>query len=103
MALNQPQRYLIAYDIADPRRLGRVHRFLRQQGLPVQYSVFTAQLTERKLQRVLAGLASIIAPGADDVRCYPLPAKLDSTTLGLQMFPDDVMLLSDGGINLLVR
>ncbi len=102
MALNQPQLFLIAYDICDPRRLGRVHRFLRREGLPVQYSVFTARLTERKLQRVLAGLAALIHAGGDDLRVYPLPAQQEQVALGRQMFPDDVMLLDDG-INLMVR
>jgi CRISPR-associated protein Cas2 len=37
MALNQPLRYLIAYDIRNPKRLVRVHRYLRRQGMPVQY------------------------------------------------------------------
>jgi CRISPR-associated protein Cas2 len=102
MALNQPLRYLIAYDIRDPKRLMRVHRFLRRQGLPVQYSVFTAQLTQRKLLRVMEGLDRIIEPRADDVRIYPLPTRLDARLLGRQMFPDDVLLL-DGGINLIIR
>lgn len=102
MALNQPLRYLIAYDIRNPRRLIRVHRFLRREGMPVQYSVFTAQLTQRKLTRVMDGLQAIIDVRADDVRIYPLPTRLDASLLGRQMFPDDVMLL-DGGINLIVR
>ena len=102
MALNEPLRYLIAYDIREPKRLSRVHRFLRQQGLPVQYSVFTAQLTQRKLLRVMAGLELIIEPRADDVRIYPLPTRADARLLGRQMFPDDVLLL-DGGINLIIR
>ena len=102
MALNQPLRYLIAYDIRNPKRLIRVHRFLRREGMPVQYSVFTAQLTQRKLDRVRDGLQSIIDERADDVRIYPLPSRLDASLLGRQMFPDDVMLL-DGGINLIIR
>lgn len=102
MALNQPLRYLIAYDIRNPKRLIRVHRFLRREGMPVQYSVFTAQLTQRKLDRVRDGLQSIIDERADDVRIYPLPSRLHASLLGRQMFPDDVMLL-DGGINLIIR
>lgn len=102
MALSQPLLFLIAYDIREPRRLGRIHRFLRKEGLPVQYSVFTARLTERKLQRVMAGLERIFDPRVDDVRIYPLPARQEQVALGLQMFPDDVMLLADG-INLMVR
>ena len=101
MALNQPHRYLIAYDIRDPRRLGRVHRHLRKSGLPVQYSVFTAWLTERKLLRVIDGLEAIICDSEDDIRIYPLPAQADSVCLGQQLFPEDVLLLK-GGINLLI-
>ena len=37
MADNQAGLYLIAYDIADPKRLSRVHRALKREGLPVQY------------------------------------------------------------------
>jgi CRISPR-associated protein Cas2 len=102
MALNQPLRYLIAYDIRNPKRLIRVHRFLRRQGMPVQYSVFTAQLTQRKLARVMDGLDAIIDSRADDVRIYPLPTRLEASLLGRQMFPDDVLLL-DGGVNLIIR
>ncbi len=102
MALNQPLRYLIAYDIRNPKRLVRVHRYLRRQGMPVQYSVFTTQLTQRKLARVTAGLETIIDSRADDVRIYPLPTRLEAHLLGRQLFPDDVLLL-DGGINLIIR
>ena len=102
MALNQPLRYLIAYDIRQPKRLIRVHRYLRRQGLPVQYSVFTVQLTQRKLTRVMEGLQAIIYSRVDDVRIYPLPTRLDASLLGRQLFPDGVMLL-DGGINLIIR
>ena len=102
MALSQPHLFLIAYDIREPRRLGRIHRFLRKEGLPVQYSVFTARLTERKLQRVMAGLERMFDPRVDDGRIDPLLARQEQVALGLQMFPDDVMLLADG-INLMVR
>lgn len=102
MALNARLLYLIAYDIRCPRRLGQVHRFLRREGLPVQYSVFTAQMTQRKFMRVLDGLDSLIDPRADDIRLYPLPSRQDSVALGRQIFPEDVMLISNG-INLVVQ
>lgn len=96
MARNQARLYLVCYDIADPKRLVRVHRFLREEGMPVQYSVFTAPLTARSLQRLLGGLRQLIDPRTDDVRLYPLPARPDRLCLGRQYFPDDVMLLQSG-------
>ena len=46
-------RYIVSYDIADPKRLRRVHRTLRGFGDPLQYSVFRCDLspTERLLLR----------------------------------------------------
>jgi CRISPR-associated protein Cas2 len=43
--------YLIAYDIAEPRRWRRVYRILRGVGDSVQYSIFRAELS--KMERVL--------------------------------------------------
>ncbi|WP_133716879.1 CRISPR-associated endonuclease Cas2 [Methylocaldum gracile] len=96
MPLNQAQTYLVCYDIADPKRLGRVHRLLREQGIPVQYSVFTAQLTAKELGRIIAGLVERIDERADDVRIYPLPSRPETTSLGLQYFPDGVLLIEKG-------
>lgn len=94
--------YLITYDIAHPKRLGRVHRFLKKQGIPVQYSVFTAEMRRAKVERLIASLNNLIHPREDDVRCYALPSQLAFDVLGQQFFPDGVMLFSDGGFNKLM-
>jgi CRISPR-associated protein Cas2 len=96
MALHEPRLYLVCYDITDPKRLARVHRFLRTEGMPVQYSVFTAQMTARDLGRLLAGLHHRIDARADDVRIYPLPACPERICLGWQYFPEDIMLIENG-------
>lgn len=96
MATHQKKLYLIAYDIADPKRLGRTHRFLKKEGLPLQYSVFTVVISRTRLDRLLAGINRIIDKREDDVRCYALPAHIDCKILGRQMIPDDVMLFSSG-------
>ncbi|MCK9607774.1 MAG: CRISPR-associated endonuclease Cas2 [Methylomonas sp.] len=98
MADSQLGLYLIAYDIANPRRLGKVHRILKKQGLPVQYSVFAVVIKRPRLLRLLERIEQQIEEVEDDVRCYRLPANVDTVTLGKQYFPQDVMLFT-GGVN----
>jgi CRISPR-associated protein Cas2 len=101
MADSENGLYLIAYDIADPRRLSRVHRTLKKQGLPVQYSVFTVVLKRKAVLRLLDQINQLIQPVEDDIRCYRLPEQTDIKTLGRQYFPEDVMLFT-GGVNRLL-
>lgn len=98
MADSQGNLYLMAYDIADPKRLARIHRVLKQQGLPVQYSVFTVVLKRKALLRLLERINTLINQREDDVRCYRLPENSPTEILGQQYFPDDVMLFT-GGVN----
>lgn len=88
--------YLIAYDIADPRRLSRVHRVLKKEGLPVQYSVFTVVMKRPRLLRLLDRIDGEIVAEEDDVRCYRLPESAEIVGLGRQYFPDGVMLFTGG-------
>jgi len=97
MSDSAPRLTLVCYDIRDPRRLIRVHRFLRNEGFPVQYSVFTVPLTPRRLKWLLGELTELIDERVDDVRAYPLPTDPERVTYGRQRFPDGVMLLSAGG------
>jgi len=95
MALNQPRRWLIAYDIRDPRRLVRVHRLLSRAAVPVQYSVFAAAGSTRTMRELAAALEREIDPRVDDVRFYPVPEKVEAYTIGATMLPQDVFLLAD--------
>ncbi|OGA54692.1 MAG: CRISPR-associated endonuclease Cas2 [Betaproteobacteria bacterium RIFCSPLOWO2_12_FULL_62_13] len=93
MALNEPRNWLIAYDIADPRRLCRVHRFLSTQAVPVQYSVFATRSTPMKTGLIRAGLAEIIDAGKDDVRIYPVPEPADLTVFGKKALPEGLSVI----------
>ena len=84
--------YLIAYDIADPRRLARVARVVSNAALRIQYSVYVAQLAPAVLRELVATLDAIIDPKADDLRIYPLPRRLDAVWYGGSPMPDGVML-----------
>ena len=86
--------YIICYDIANPRRLGRIHRALKKQALAVQYSVFLFRGTDAQLQRCLDQLEALIDERYDDIRAYPLPQRGLRLVLGASALPDGIVLAS---------
>ena len=96
MALNQIRNWLIAYDISSPRRLRRVHRFLCEHAIPVQYSVFVARCSAAKLGHIRADLAKLVKKGEDDVRFYPIPDPPQLVVCGQKALPDGLRLLEGG-------
>jgi len=61
------QRYVVTYDIADPRRLRRVFKLLKGYGTHLQLSVFSCDLTELTLVQLKASLSSAIHATDDAV------------------------------------
>ncbi|MCP9470610.1 MAG: CRISPR-associated endonuclease Cas2 [Nitrospira sp.] len=59
--------YLVAYDIADPKRLRRVFKTMKGYGAHVQLSVFQCDLPEMDLIRMKASLTEIIHHKEDQV------------------------------------
>jgi CRISPR-associated protein Cas2 len=96
MSHTERRNWLVAYDIADPRRLTKVHRYLKSHAIPVQYSVFVFQGNQTALERVLSGIAERIASDADDVRAYHLPQRCQVAMLGRQHLPEGVTLGAHG-------
>lgn len=64
--------YLIAYDIADARRLQRIAKVMEDFGRRVQLSVFEAELEDRELARLRARVAKHLDPEMDGVKYFPL-------------------------------
>ena len=85
--MKPPAAWLACYDIAEPRRLARVWRAVREFGVPLQYSVYWARLDANGLNAALAEVAARIDPRADDVRFYPLPENVQITGLGRDVLP----------------
>lgn len=79
--------YLVAYDITDPKRLGRLYRSLCKVAVPIEYSVFYLTCDPRQIMRILVDLAALIDKRSDDLRCYPLPVRGIKTSLGRAHFP----------------
>lgn len=94
MALNTPRGWLITYDITDPKRLARLHRFLVKQATPVQYSVFHFEGSPAQMGRLMADIKTRIDPSSDDVRGYQLPEHLSIDTLGRGGLPASTFVLS---------
>lgn len=79
--------FLIAYDITDPRRLQRMHRYLSRVAVPIEYSVFFASEDPRRMLGILREAANRIDPRSDDLRCYPLPSRGLRARLGKATVP----------------
>jgi CRISPR-associated protein Cas2 len=95
MSIGEVKTWLVAYDIADPRRLRRVHRQVRRAGASVQYSAYSVPARQQELDALLASLGLCIDGAADDVRAYHLPARCRVWTLGLQGLPEGVEVDAD--------
>lgn len=76
--------YLIAYDVREPRRLRRVHAYLRKRALAMQRSVFIIQTDSAGLTALEAGLRELVDARADDLRRYPIPSPATLWLAGRQ-------------------
>lgn len=65
-------RYLLAYDIRDPRRLRRVHQVAKSWGYPLQYSVFICDLTKSELLMMKSDIRSEMNVTQDSVGIFDL-------------------------------
>ena len=92
MALNERRNWLIAYDIAQPRRLGRVHRYVKTVSTPVQYSLYVAEETAQGIRGIRDTLADLIDRQADDVRIYQLPQRTRIAHIGRRPLPEGLLM-----------
>lgn len=90
--MGQPRRWLIAYDIADRRRLQRTHKLLSGRALALQKSVFLFRGGQEQAEQLREELAAQLNPREDDLRLYPLPANGRIIALGRTALPEDIFL-----------
>lgn len=90
MTMHQTVPWLVTYDIASPRRLARVFKHLKKEGVPIQYSVFAVDASTTKMGVLMATLATLIDIREDDVRAYRLPEDGWRATLGGAILPEDL-------------
>jgi CRISPR-associated protein Cas2 len=92
MSHSKKHPHLICYDIADKKRLQRVHRLVSEKAIPLQYSVYLAHLKKSQCQRLIDKLETIINPEQDDIRIYPLPKNPEWSRWGKQLFSEGLLL-----------
>jgi len=72
---------LVAYDIADPKRLTRVAKVCEDFGVRVQYSVFECRLEEADFQKFWRQLLEEIEDKEDRLVAYKIDAHCAKETL----------------------
>ncbi|MDR3631426.1 MAG: CRISPR-associated endonuclease Cas2 [Desulfocapsaceae bacterium] len=65
-------RYLAIYDIADPRRLNRVAKILKDYGIRVQQSKFEIDVNQMRFIELQARITDEIDEAEDGVKYIPL-------------------------------
>ena len=83
--------WLICYDIADPRRLARVARYLEKHGIRLQYSVFIVKADQAAVDSISNDLAELIDARHDDIRFYPLANDSRGVFIGSQSIAPDFL------------
>jgi CRISPR-associated protein Cas2 len=72
---------LLAYDIADHKRLARVARICEDYGVRVQYSVFECRLEEDEFTDFWLKLLEVIDEDEDRLVAYKIDARCAKETL----------------------
>ena len=88
-------RYIVSYDICDPKRLRLVHKTMLGYGEPLQYSVFCCDLSASERIMLISDLSPIIDHHEDQVMLINIgPAeargKESIETLGKRLRTEDL-------------
>jgi CRISPR-associated protein Cas2 len=77
-------RYLVSYDICDPKRLRQVARTLEGFGVRLQYSVFECPLDGLKLANLKAELQDLLNHDEDQVLFVSLGPSASDASLVIE-------------------
>jgi CRISPR-associated protein Cas2 len=70
---------LVAYDIADPRRLARVAKAIKDYGVRVQKSIFELSIDEKIFRDMKDRIEKLMDLDEDGVKYFPLCEKCAGT------------------------
>ncbi len=81
-------KYLITYDIRDPKRWQKIYKLLKANGLNVQLSCFELDLSQYMLDALLSQIQLLINPKEDVVFAYPINSIAESLIVKLGNLKD---------------
>jgi len=64
--------FIVAYDIADTKRVAKLGRFLSKIGIRIEYSIFYVKATKDEITEIAMKINDIIDTEMDDVRIYEI-------------------------------
>ena len=81
---------IVAYDIAEPRRLNKVAKLIKDYGVRVQKSIFEVNVDDRRFDEMKARVEEVIEASEDGVKYFPLCEKCAGTVeiIGQGVFVD---------------
>lgn len=81
---------VVAYDIANPRRLNKVAKILGDYGTRVQKSIFEVCVDGTLFSQMRLRIEKVIVPRKDGVKYFPACEKCAGTVeiIGLGVFTD---------------
>lgn len=74
---------IVAYDIAHPRRLGRIARIMKDYGHRVQKSIFEVNVDERRFEELRRRVEFVLIREEDGVKYFPLCNRCADTLIAL--------------------
>lgn len=74
-----PMNMIVAYDIAEPKRLGTVAKILLDYGVRVQKSIFEVTVDGIVFHQMKARIEEVIVPEDDGVKYFPVCTKCAGT------------------------
>ncbi len=77
-------RYLVSYDIGNPKRLRKVAKTCESYGSRIQYSVFECPLDDLKFQSLRSALDSIIHHDDDQILFVSLGAETSANPMRIE-------------------
>ena len=81
---------IVAYDIAEPKRLNRVAKIIKDYGTRVQKSIYEVKLDDKRFMEMKTRIEGEIEAAEDGVKYFPLCEKCAGTieNLGNGIFID---------------